>query len=386
MKKCPTCNRTYTDDGLSFCLEDGVPLLNVAASDPGLGGANFDPNMTLQFEDPRDTSPPPTLMITPDQMPSLADLVSTPAYQTPTPVAPPPPPTPTIGVQGLTQPEPEPAWQPPSVTPVSTAPPLATPQTQPPKKSMMPWLIGGGLLLALLGIGIVGVIIFAAMSDNSNTKTENSNAKSGDDKKTTNTNTGEDKPPVKPDDSEGAFKDDFSESKWPTGQTGLGSSYKDGMYIMQHTPADQFIANYAPDGSTGYITNGAKSVSITTQALDEDPPEYGYGLVLHGGITNGNKLNGYAFLVDTGNKPQISIAELRNSSLTYLVKPKSGSMVLTGDAENRLTVKIDGKKLDFYVNDQLAASITDKDDLQGRVGFFTSTGGQVGFDNLEISK
>ena len=26
MKKCPTCNRTYSDDTLSFCLEDGALL------------------------------------------------------------------------------------------------------------------------------------------------------------------------------------------------------------------------------------------------------------------------------------------------------------------------------------------------------------------------
>ena len=26
MKRCPTCNRTYTDPNLSFCVEDGTPL------------------------------------------------------------------------------------------------------------------------------------------------------------------------------------------------------------------------------------------------------------------------------------------------------------------------------------------------------------------------
>src|SRR5438128_8819414 len=32
MKKCPTCNRTYSDDTLRFCLEDGSSLS--AAYDP----------------------------------------------------------------------------------------------------------------------------------------------------------------------------------------------------------------------------------------------------------------------------------------------------------------------------------------------------------------
>src|ERR671923_6125 len=26
MKRCPTCNRTYSDLSLNFCLEDGTPL------------------------------------------------------------------------------------------------------------------------------------------------------------------------------------------------------------------------------------------------------------------------------------------------------------------------------------------------------------------------
>lgn len=34
MKRCPTCKRTFEDDTLSFCLEDGTPLVRDAASRP----------------------------------------------------------------------------------------------------------------------------------------------------------------------------------------------------------------------------------------------------------------------------------------------------------------------------------------------------------------
>jgi hypothetical protein len=36
MKRCPTCNRTFTDQTLSFCTEDGTPLVQsqVPADDP----------------------------------------------------------------------------------------------------------------------------------------------------------------------------------------------------------------------------------------------------------------------------------------------------------------------------------------------------------------
>src|SRR6266550_4416472 len=51
MKSCPTCNRTYPDDNLAFCLMDGAIL-----------SAPYDPSQSPQV--PRRTSnPPPTEII-----------------------------------------------------------------------------------------------------------------------------------------------------------------------------------------------------------------------------------------------------------------------------------------------------------------------------------
>lgn len=33
MKRCPTCNRTFTDEHLSFCIDDGTPLVMVQGDD-----------------------------------------------------------------------------------------------------------------------------------------------------------------------------------------------------------------------------------------------------------------------------------------------------------------------------------------------------------------
>jgi len=33
MKRCPTCNKTFTDQNLSFCTDDGTPLISVAPED-----------------------------------------------------------------------------------------------------------------------------------------------------------------------------------------------------------------------------------------------------------------------------------------------------------------------------------------------------------------
>jgi ketosteroid isomerase-like protein len=50
MKRCPTCNRTFTDTNLSFCIDDGTPLAPVAAAEdetttvsPSSGHAKGDP-------------------------------------------------------------------------------------------------------------------------------------------------------------------------------------------------------------------------------------------------------------------------------------------------------------------------------------------------------
>ncbi|HEX8709628.1 MAG TPA: hypothetical protein VF723_15415 [Pyrinomonadaceae bacterium] len=48
MKRCPSCQRTFTDDSLGFCLEDGSPLV----------GASIQPDLpaTVIMQDPRATN------------------------------------------------------------------------------------------------------------------------------------------------------------------------------------------------------------------------------------------------------------------------------------------------------------------------------------------
>src|SRR5467141_896529 len=99
MKRCPQCNRTYTDDALSFCLDDGSPLAATSAPLAGDSGA------TVQYPSARDTSPQPTIAFNPGQAPP-----------------PPPPPTPA-------------AW---------------SPMPQPQKRSVWPWLLGIGAVVVFI--------------------------------------------------------------------------------------------------------------------------------------------------------------------------------------------------------------------------------------------
>src|SRR5438552_17330199 len=88
MKRCPQCNRTYDDDALSFCLDDGSPLVSTSAP------SSFDPSATVQYPQSRETSPPPTI-----------------AYPGPTPsLTPPPPPPPPWSPMPMAQPQTRSPW------------------------------------------------------------------------------------------------------------------------------------------------------------------------------------------------------------------------------------------------------------------------------------
>ena len=89
MKRCPTCNRTFDDEWLAFCTEDGTTLVDSQAALP--------------------TEPPPTVWIPPalDTNPVTEKPFDLPgSYNPPQPVVPawqPPPPPPVQMPRGQKQ-------------------------------------------------------------------------------------------------------------------------------------------------------------------------------------------------------------------------------------------------------------------------------------------
>lgn len=67
MKSCPNCNRTYADDTLAFCLDDGSPL-----------SAPFDPQARQGYR-PSGGAPPPTEIL--HSSPTRSETVPTPRLQ-----------------------------------------------------------------------------------------------------------------------------------------------------------------------------------------------------------------------------------------------------------------------------------------------------------------
>ena len=127
MKRCPACSRTYADDSLRFCLEDGTPLI-------------------------ADQSDAPT--------------ITTPAAEAPPTVA-----------YGARVPPVIPGS--PAGTPRSDATPASPAWTPTPipkqKRKVWPWVLGAFILLCILGVGLIVVIIGLASlgSDSANSNGSN---------------------------------------------------------------------------------------------------------------------------------------------------------------------------------------------------------------------
>jgi hypothetical protein len=335
MKRCPQCNRTYTDDALSFCLDDGSPL--VSASPP----PSFDPSATVQYPQGRDTSPQPTIAYGPGQPP---------------PSSPPPP-----------------AWSP--------MPPI-TPQ----KRSVWPWLLGIGAVLVFIGIGVV-ILVLAIASISSNNDNNNNNRAANNSNnnnsrwtnRNSNANTN-----ANTRSTLSSFTDDFSSETWGTGPSQYGRVwYEDDEYHMQATKGG-YIVMYAPDRTEYHDENA--TVRVTARSIDGESPDAGYGLLVHGEKKAG-QLEDYGFLIYNGTNSKYKIVQHKNGAETKLADWTSASVIRTGTTPNQLEVRIRDRRLDFYINGQFVTSITDSEGfMRGRVGFYTSDTHEVAFDELEISK
>ena len=344
MKRCPQCNRTYTDDALSFCLDDGSPLTIASGPPPA------DPSATLQYPQARDTTPQPTIAYNPGQA-------------TPPPLPPPTPP---------------PAWS-----------PMPPPQTQ--KRSVWPWLLGIGAVLLLMGIGVVVLIVMVARvtndnngnrvannsnnSNNANWRSANRNKNTNSDNTNSNTNTSS---------APSTTTDDFSAQSWTTGTWDYGKAwYQDEEYHMRAI-SGRYIVIYGPEKKEYYDENA--TVRVGLRSIDGNPPRTGYGLVVHGEKKD-DKLEDYAFLLDNGSNPRYEIILHKAGVETNIVSWTSSNVIRTGTNPNQIEVRISGLTLDLYINGQFITSINDSAGYhRGRVGFYTSDAGEVAFDDLEINR
>ncbi len=340
MKTCPTCNRSYTDASLNFCLEDGTPLVNTSA--PG-----FDPNATIRYTEPRETKAPPA-----------------PPYVQPSGPASQPG---SLANQGSLPGGPQ--WSPAPVMPPRK------------KSSAVWWIIGGLLVLAIIGVGaVIMIIALASMSSNSNANTNGSNANRvvnrNANASTPNANTTPNLP--------SSLTDDFSEQKWGTGSFDFGDLwYADDEYHMR-SKEGSYLVMYAP--SNDYSTANA-TVRVTARSVDGTSPSSGFGLMVHCERSKEKKLEDYALLILLGDAPRYEIIEHKDGVQKALVPWTDSSLIRSNTNSNQLEVRVRGNDISFYINGQYVDRIRDQENFRGGlVGFYTSGTTEVTFDDLDIER
>jgi hypothetical protein len=349
MKSCPTCNRTYTDASLNFCLEDGTPLTMSAA-----GGAapGFDPNATIRYTDPRDTKPPA----------AEVHQSSPPAnYGIATPLA-------THGSQFGQQQQ-------------ST---MSGPGQQAKKSNAVWWLLGGVLVLGVVVVGAaIMILALVNMGSNSNANSNRANANSRMANRNANTNSANVSNANSSAPLPSSLTDDFSQAKWSTRSSDFGDLwYADDQYHMR-AKANKYLLMYAP--SSDYGTDNA-TVRVTGRSVDGTPAASGFGLIVHGKSQAGQPQD-YALVVYTGDQPRYEIIKHKAGVQTEVVPWAASKVIRTGTNPNQLEVRTKGSELSFYINGQYVDRITDTDNFKGGVaGLYTSDTADIAFDDLEIKR
>jgi hypothetical protein len=345
MKSCPTCNRTYTDASLNFCLEDGTPLVNSAA--PG-----FDPNATIRYTDPRDTKTPP---------PEVYHPPTPPVYKTNTPAA-------THGSSFGQQQQSQ----------------LSVPGAQVKKSSAVWWIIGGVLVVGVIAVGaVIMIIAISSMRSDSNANSNRANANSripnrngnSNNANVANTNANANLP--------ASIVDDFSQAKWGNGTYDFGDIWyaddqyhmraKDGKYLLMYGPAD-------------YKTGNA-TVRVTARSVDGTSPATGYGLIVHGERSKAGQPQDYALLIYNGSEPRYEILKHKGGQQTAIVPWAASKIIRSGTNPNQLEVRAKGSDLSFYINGQYVNRIKDNENFgNGVAGLYSSDTTEIVFDDLEIKR
>jgi hypothetical protein len=389
---------------MSFCLEDGAPLLTVGGDAPPAGSGGFDPNLTIPFTPPRDTAGQGSSGATGSQWgapsggPASGQFGQQPGgfgqpgsqygqqggpasqpgsqYGGPASGQFPPPPQPS-------QYTPTPGWGGSQPPPPYTA--------APKKKSALPWVLGGLGLLVVLGIGaavIVGVL--ASMGSNTNkNNSNNSNQvsnktnRNGSANNANNTNssnannTNSTAPSGTP-----SVSDDFSSEAWWTGTAEVGSAeYSNGEYHLRATSTGYMVI-YGPDT---FRTENA-TTRVTARSVSSSP-ETGYGLAIFGEMSKKKELEDYCFLIRTSGTPAYKVVMHRGGKETIMVDWTSASQLRTGTSPNQLEVRTSGTQAAFYINGQYVTTIEAATGYAvGLAGFYTSGTEEVAFDDLQIFK
>lgn len=325
MKICPKCQKTYPDDNLNFCLEDGTVLQQMASA-----------------------APPPTV------------AMNVPITQQPVPP------------QTFQQADsPQGGWQQPQ----------QAYSMQPPKKSSKAWiwvLLILGIIVVACGGGVAGLFYIGYQEQQNqiaNANGSNSTWTSPTPRKNSTTTT-----PTSP--SGRTSVDSLNLSLWVRPASVYGSTkYEGGELIVSSIGANSY---YVITGAEDLKSTNA-DVSITVRNVNSKAARIGYGLIFH---SNPDKPleQDYALLIDSM-KQRYRIAHHVPGDEKDVVNWTKNTAINSGSAENKLEIRDhpDTGKVDIYINGQLVDSIKNEFGYPGGVvGIYAGDAIPVAFKNFEI--
>lgn len=327
MKICPTCRRTYDDDGLNFCLEDGSVLtLTSPEAAP-----------TVVMNQPRTTSPSPG-----GEIRTSWDAQNQGA-QTP-------------GAYSV----------------------------QPKKKSSKAWLWVVGIfaiLILVCGGGAAGFFVYVASVANTNSGTNTTRGTNSSNTRTSNTFTSSNSSSPSPSPVETGSAEELDLQDWVKEFSVWGTTeFKDGEFLMAARQKGYYYVLVAPDE---YSTKGAVT-RVTVRNPDDSNSTLGYGLIFHSDPTPLTK--DYAFLIDAKRK-RFRVVRHEPEKETTVTAWSNSNAISPGTAENVLEVRDKGEKIECYINGQLATTITNKQGpTDGVPGLYSGDGVKIAFKKLEIAK
>ena len=328
MKICPRCQKTYTDDNLNFCLDDGVVLQTTSSNEPPA---------TVFMNQPRPTDPP------------RQAATNQPGMQ-------------------------QAAW--------NTAPQQ---YGGPPKKSSKTWLwvvLILGLVVLLCGGGLVGFFAYVATQVDTNTVAHNatpSNSKtfpsntSSTSSTTTTTTSSDGRDDVQ----------DIDLADWVKDFSVYGTTeFTGGEFIMASKQKGYYYVLVAPDD---YTTDGA-NVRVTLRNMDNMDSRYGYGLIFHSNPTP--LTQDYALLIDS-KKKKYRVVRHEPSDEKTVVAWTNSTAIKDGSQENLLEArdKPDVSKVELYINGTLVNTIPNTYGYKGGVpGLYAGDAAKIAFKNLQVIK
>ncbi len=257
------------------------------------------------------------------------------------------------------------------------------PQILPGKKrSPLLWVAGIlGVLAVVGGVGIIGLIaVLASLGSNNNNVKRLAN--------TVNNSNGSISPVnSKVTGSNPLAKDtgniDFS--RWGERKTAMGETKLVGDEFQVSAARNNYyyVVISSSKFEDKYLTNNA-TAKVTTHSVSGVSPTLGYGLVINSDV---NPLKSdYAFVIRSDNQTFRVLRHQDNEEET-MTNWAQAPQIRTGTQTNQLEVRSAAGKLTFYINGQLATTVTDESDSdEGLVGLYTSDTAPIGFSALQVVK